>query len=241
MAIPSDEPSQKTALELKGRSMTLTSLRPLRVEIDDILAELDAKIAQAPAMFRNAAVVLDMEALDADQAARFDLRGLVDALRQRWCIPVAVAGEASLWAERAGDAELGILSPGGGQEPKRAKAAKPAKDIETPGGRTLLVRQPVRSGQQVYAPGGDLVVLSSVSPGAEVLADGNIHIYGTLAGRALAGVRGDTEARIFCQSLKAELVSIAGSYQISEQLEDAGAAGAVQIRLDGGALCIEPL
>lgn len=241
MARPSEDSPREAALELKGRSMTLTSLRILRPSLDDILAELDAKIDQAPAMFRNAGVVLDMEALDTDQASQLDLNGLVDSLRQRWCIPVAVSGEASLWSERASDAELGILSPGG-QEPKRGKAAAPAKEPEPQNGRTLLVRQPVRSGQQFYARGGDLIVLSSVSPGAEVLADGNIHIYGTLAGRALAGVRGDSEARIFCQSLKAELVSIAGNYQISEQMGGAAAGGKpVQIHLDGDALCIEPL
>lgn len=102
-----------------------------------------------------------------------------------------------------------------------------------------IVHQPVRSGQQIYARGGDLVILSSVSPGAEILADGNIHVYGTLRGRALAGVNGDEKARILCRSLEAELVSIAGWYKVSDEL--GGVEGPVQIYLEGETVCIAPL
>lgn len=88
-----------------------------------------------------------------------------------------------------------------------------------PTGRpTKLVTQPVRSGQQIYAQGADLIIMSQVSEGAEVLADGHIHVYGTLRGRALAGVNGDTSARIFCRSLEAELLSVAGNFVLSEDL-----------------------
>ena len=95
---------------------------------------------------------------------------------------------------------------------------------------TKLITHPVRSGQQIYAAGGDLVVLSSVSPGAEVLADGNIHVYGTLRGRALAGVKGNRSARIFCQRLEAELISIAGHYKISEDLRNSHWQKALRLR-----------
>ena len=88
------------------------------------------------------------------------------------------------------------------------------------GSPTKIITQPIRSGQQVYAPGGDLLILNSVSPGAELLADGHIHVMGALRGRALAGINGDPHAMIFCKSLEAELVSIAGQYQISEDLKD---------------------
>jgi septum site-determining protein MinC len=85
---------------------------------------------------------------------------------------------------------------------------------------TKVIHQPVRSGQQIYVPGGDLIVMAAVGAGAEVLADGHIHIYGPLRGRALAGVHGDTTAMIICQSLEAELVSVAGQYRVSENLKD---------------------
>ena len=96
-----------------------------------------------------------------------------------------------------------------------------------------------RGGQQIYAQGGDLVVVSSVSPGAELLADGNIHVYGPMRGRALAGIKGDTKARIFCQQLTAELVSIAGQYKVSEDLRRDPLWGAsVQVNLSGDVLNI---
>lgn len=104
-----------------------------------------------------------------------------------------------------------------------------------------IVRQTIRSGQQVYAPGGDLVVIGSVSAGAEILADGNIHIYGTLRGRALAGVRGDQSAAIFCHCLQAELSSIAGIYLLSDDLPEDKIGTSVQISLDNEKLQIESL
>ena len=107
--------------------------------------------------------------------------------------------------------------------------------------RSRIFSHPIRSGQQVYAPDGDLIILGTVSAGAEVIADGNIHIYGALRGRALAGVKGDIEPRIFCQSLEAELVSIAGRYRISEQIDPADRGKAMQIHLVEDRLIIEHL
>ena len=108
-------------------------------------------------------------------------------------------------------------------------------------GHTLVIDQPVRSGQQVYAPEGDLIILAPVQAGAEVLAAGNIHVYGPLRGRALAGIHGAESARVFCQSLEAELVSIAGHYKISEDLQDNGWKSAVQIQLRDDLLVVTPL
>nr|MDQ2693913.1 septum site-determining protein MinC [Pseudomonadota bacterium] len=104
-----------------------------------------------------------------------------------------------------------------------------------------LISQPVRSGQQMYAPDGDLILLGTVNAGAEVLADGNIHIYGHLRGRALAGARGNREARIFCQSLEAELVSIAGRYRVFEEMDAEVRGTPTQIFLADDRLIIEPL
>ena len=114
-------------------------------------------------------------------------------------------------------------------------------DTEIRGSNTKLITEPVRSGQQIYARGADLIVLAPVSHGAELLADGHIHIYGPLRGRALAGVTGDETARIFCQYLEAELISIAGQYKISEDIEQSVWRMATDISLKEGHLHIQPL
>ena len=115
--------------------------------------------------------------------------------------------------------------------PAAATTLKPAK----------VINRPVRSGQQVYAEGGDLVVTASVSEGAELLADGNIHVYGTLRGRALAGVKGNTGARVFCQSLDAELISIAGQFIMHETVKGECWKKPAQVYLEDETLRIEPL
>ena len=129
------------------------------------------------------------------------------------------------------------------QEP--AREAAPEKPAEPPAPvvrPTKLVTTPVRGGVQIYAAGGDLIVLAPVSPGAELLADGNIHVYGPMRGRALAGVKGDTSARIFCQQLAAELVSIAGNYKVAEDLRRSPQWGqAVHVSLSGDVLNITRL
>lgn len=133
------------------------------------------------------------------------------------------------------------------ETPEAAKEAEaaPEKPAEPPAPvvrPTKLVTTPVRGGVQIYAAGGDLIVLAPVSPGAELLADGNIHVYGPMRGRALAGVKGDTSARIFCQQLAAELVSIAGNYKVAEDLRRSPQWGqAVHVSLSGDVLNITRL
>ncbi len=113
--------------------------------------------------------------------------------------------------------------------------------VQTQRQQSKIVHQPIRSGQQVYAADGDLIIMASVSAGAEILADGNIHVYGTLRGRALAGVKGDSRARIFCYSLEAELVSIAGQYKISEDIDKSKLKKPTQIYLDDNTLCFKEI
>jgi septum site-determining protein MinC len=124
-------------------------------------------------------------------------------------------------------------------------AATPATPVmpepPPPPRASMLVTEPIRSGRQIYAAGCDLIVVGPVSPGAELLADGSIHVYGTLRGRALAGVSGDQNARIFCQSLEAELVSIAGLYRVSEDMDKEIRRRHVQIYLNNGFLHIDPV
>ncbi len=154
-------------------------------------------------------------------------------------------------AEASGPATAGTADTGT-PEPDGHAAAHPATD---PGAEaapldqehtaepavSLVVAQPVRSGRQIYAQGGDLIVLASISPGAELIADGHIHVYGSLRGRALAGIAGNTEARIFCRSLEAELVSIGGYWRVRDDIPEDLIGKPAQIHLEGEHVVIESL
>lgn len=233
----------KPVLELKGRMMTLTVLRLLDPSVEVLARELDRRVQEAPEFFRFLPVILDVEAV-ADSDLYLDLAGLSGLLQARQFVPVGIRGGGDDWREAAAAAGLAVFpadrDSAGGEGRRRPSADEPApRAVASEAG--MVVTQPVRSGQQIYARGGDLVVMSAVSPGAEVLADGHIHIYGSLGGRALAGVRGDTAARIFCQSFRAELVSINGTYSVSEQFEEALRGKSVQIALNGDSLDIRAL
>lgn len=227
------------AFELKGRMMTLSVLRVLTSDLDAFSEQLDAKIVAAPDLFQNFPVLLDFEGLSGDAQNAFDIAELDRLLRERSFVPVGLRGAGDVLAGIAAGVGIGVISAGAAAEPSRRKAAKDAGPLTR--AANLLIKEPVRSGQQVYAKGGDLVVLATVSPGAEILADGNIHIYGALRGRALAGVKGNTEARIFCRSLDAELISIAGHYRVSEKIQESERTHPVQIFLNGDSLVIESL
>ena len=227
------------AFELKGRMTTLTVLRVLTPDPATLLLQLDARLAQAPDFFDGMPLVLvpaDGITIDSDALTR-----LVVGLRDRHLLPVAAAG---IKAQKAATAGLGVIS---NLDEPRSEAAevttgerrdKPAPS-DTAAAR--LVTQPVRSGQQVYARGGDLIVTAPVSAGAELMADGHIHVYDTLRGRALAGVQGDENARIFCRSLQAELVAVAGHYRLSDQISADLRDAPAMIWLRGGELELNAL
>lgn len=227
------------AFELKGRMMPLSVLRVLTTDLDALSEQLDAKIATAPDLFQNFPVLLDFDGLSSDAQNGFDIVELDRLLRERSFVPVGLRGAGDVLTGIAAGVGIGVISSGVTAEPSRRKAAKEASAQAR--AANLLIKEPVRSGQQVYAKGGDLVVLATVSPGAEILADGNIHIYGALRGRALAGVKGNAEARIFCRSLDAELISIAGHYRVSEKIQESERQRPVQIFLNGDSLVIETL
>ncbi|MFV8834769.1 septum site-determining protein MinC [Aquisalimonas sp. APHAB1-3] len=228
------------ALELKGRMMTLTVLRLLTPDVKHLGRELEQRMQQAPDFFRQLPLILDVEAV-ADTDLHLDLPGFVGLLRAREFLPVGIRGGDDRWRAAAEQAGIGVFTGGSEAPAARRAEPEPAATSEPNASPSTTVRQQVRSGQQVYARGGDLIILSSVSPGAEVLADGNIHIYGGLYGRALAGVRGDTEARIFCMGFNAELVTVAGTYLVNEQFDKAYLGQAVQVLRDGEELRIQPL
>lgn len=233
-------PTAEAPFELKGSLFTLTVLHLRETDLGAIEQALLVKIAQAPAFFANTPVVVDLDAL-ADTAAMPDFAGLALTLRTRGLVPVGVRHGSAAQLAAAAAAGLPMLPESRPALRREASTdaggdAKPAD----PGPHNRVVVQPVRSGQQVYAADGDLTLLGPVSAGAEVLADGSIHVYGPLRGRALAGVRGNLEARIFCLGLEAELVSVAGRYRILEKNGE-GWGKAVQIYLSGEHLIIEPL
>ncbi|MFZ1828812.1 MAG: septum site-determining protein MinC [Candidatus Competibacteraceae bacterium] len=220
--------------ELKGSLFTLTVLHLFQMDRTAIERHLVEKVKQAPSFFNNTPVVIDLEGMT-DSPDDLDFNGLYELLRAHGMVPVGLRNGTPLQQAAARLAGLPALPE------SRAIGGAKKPDKSEPASRSRMVNHPVRSGQQIYAPDGDLIVLGTVSAGAEVIADGNIHIYGVLRGRALAGARGDAAARIFCQSLEAELVSIAGRYRISEQIDSADRGKAAQIHWMEDRLIIEPL
>lgn len=204
---------------LKGGLFTLTSIQLLSSDLDDLSNQLEDKIKQAPNFFQHAPVVLDVHKLTIEQQSVLDLNKLSLMLKRLHLVPVGVQGAKSE-LQKIAILEGFALIAESRQEKLKIQETPELAIKPVIGSPTKIITQPIRSGQQVYAPGGDLLVLASVSPGAELLADGHIHVMGALRGRALAGINGDQQAMIFCKSLEAELISIAGQYQISEDLKD---------------------
>lgn len=197
------------SFKLKGSLFTLSVLQLLTTDLDHFEKELEVKVHLAPKFFNYTPMVLDIQVLTDDH---IDFGKLKTILTNNKIIPIGVRGAKEEWLEEIRKLDLAIMTDPG------------KNDKEVPGGSatftigTKIIAEPVRSGQRIYAERGDLIVIGSVSSGAELLADGNIHIYGTLRGRALAGINGNVNARIFCQQLAAELVSIAGQYQVFEHI-----------------------
>jgi septum site-determining protein MinC len=229
--------TQDDVFELKSGHFTLPNLRLLNTDLEAMDEQLLARVQQAPGFFRHTPVVIDLSQLE-DPRAELDFALLVGLMRGYGLVPVAVQGGTPQQQEKAEFLELAILS---NNKPKKSSGGTQSNRPPSAPKSSLakLVNRPIRSGQRVYAGGRDLIVLAPVSSGAEVIADGNIHIYGTLRGRALAGVRGNREARIFCLKHQAELVAIAGQYRVSEQLEASHADAPTQIYLAEKKLLIE--
>ena len=212
-------------------------------EFESRLAE---QIARSPAFFANAPVVIDLQ--NCTGAASADaFHALRRLLKRQHLIAVGVQNANATQVRAAMNADLAAFAPANaarrteGAAPAQVPAPEPARPAPmqvpqpaaapTGGTRTKVVSQPVRSGTQIYARGSDLIVLNSVSPGAEVIADGHVHIYGALRGRAIAGANGDTEARIFVERLEAELLCVAGHYLVSEAIDPAYIGRSVQVAL----------
>lgn len=229
--------------QIRGRFFTAIALRLASRPDDEMLAGLDTQLRQTPQFFADAPLVLDLEHA-AGLLQGDDLVRLVEQLRSRKLSVFGVQNGSPEQTSAAVAAGLIALSGGrdvpsrtSGREQPRASVAA----AEPPPPENRLVTTPVRSGQTIFADRGDLVVVGPVGSGAELVAAGNIHVYGQLRGRALAGVNGDQTARIFCQSLDAELLAIAGLYRTSESLGSDVRKKGVQAFLQGEQLRVEPL
>lgn len=227
-------------IELKGSSFTLSvvHLHDSRPEI--IQRALEEKIAQAPAFLKHAPVVLNVAGL----AGAVNWQQIQQAVISTGLRVVGISGckDASLKAAIT-EAGLPLLNEGK-EQAAREIPVEPVPDstpIVAPFSQTRFIDAPIRSGQRIYAQNSDLIVASHVSAGAELIADGNIHIYGMMRGRALAGASGNTDTHIFCTHLHAELVSIAGEYRLSDEIPADYYGKAIRLNLINGALFFQPL
>jgi septum site-determining protein MinC len=243
--------------DIKFGQVGIANLRIKRLDPDELQRELAEKVQHAPNLFARAPVVVDLSHL-ATLPDTDTVRDILARIRDAGMLPVGLSYGTSenetlartldvpLFAkfraafERGGRSEPVAEAPPPRQRKAEAKAPEPpAEPATTTIG--LVHDKPVRSGQQVYARGRDLILTKLVANGAEVIADGSIHVYGALRGRALAGAQGDASARIFCEQFHAELVSIAGQYRVFEDIPADLRGQRVQAWLDGDRLVVQKL
>ncbi|MDP3254782.1 MAG: septum site-determining protein MinC [Bosea sp. (in: a-proteobacteria)] len=225
-------------IRLKGRSYLALTLTP-ELPLEDWLIRLDELAALSAGFFLRRPVVLDIEGLELDRA---ELRDLVGKLSGRGVRIMGIEGaRASMLgsdlppAMSGGRSTADVEPPAAEPLPEPVALESVVHSDPTPGKPTpsIIVTQPVRSGQSLFFPEGDVTIVGSVASGAEIVAGGSIHVYGTLRGRALAGTMGNASARIFCSRLEAELLAIDGFYKTAEDMEPELRGKAVQIWLEG--------
>ncbi|MDP3846534.1 MAG: septum site-determining protein MinC [Pseudomonas sp.] len=234
---------QDPVFQLKGSMLAITVLELTHNDLERLDRQLASKVSQAPNFFSNTPLVLALDKLP-DGEGDLDLSELMTICRQHGLSTLAIRASRAEDIAAAQAIALPVLPPSGARERpiELAGAKEPEKPPEPQLQPSKIITTPIRGGQQVYAQGGDLIVLAPVSAGAELLADGNIHVYGPMRGRALAGIKGDRSARIFCQQLGAELLSIAGHYKVAEDLRrDPLWSEPVQVSLSGDVLNITRL
>ncbi len=240
-----------SVVDLKSAALTLVAVVVKTADLTELAAALNERFGDAPALLDGEPVAIDLSALR-ETEAELDMPALIALLRAHAMQPIAARGGSPAQMQAAFDA--GLVEAHGSAparvESAPAEAAAPAEPTTVapavspaPAARpTVVVDRPLRSGQQVYARGADLIVLAAVSVGAEVIADGHIHVYAPLRGRAIAGAQGNAEARIFATCMQPQLVSIAGTYRTTEtELPPDVLGKPAQVRLVGDRLIVEPL
>ncbi len=250
--------SNGKTIEFKGGTLQAMTAVVRDANVMKLADAMHAMLGGMGEFFAGEPTVIDVSGTALPE--RMDWAGVASLLRRYGLQPVAVRGAPEQHADGARKAGLAVLPPDAGKPssaasrlstadtppPEAPAAATKVEPPPTAGGRTMVIDRPLRSGQQIYARGADLVVIGGVSNGAEVIADGNIHCYGPLRGRAIAGAQGDHQARIFTTSLGAELVSIAGVFRTFERglpEEVAGRAALITLAGDGdkAQLRLDPL
>jgi septum site-determining protein MinC len=218
-------------IRMRGRSYVAFVFAPV-VPIVGWLEEIDAMLARSPGFFVGKPVVLDLSAVDLSQSA---IAHLVTSLEQR---NIRVLGIEGVDAAHLTTSMPPLLTGG---RPTLLVQNEPKKPEAKPKPTSLLLNSPVRSGQSVVFAEGDVTVLGSVGSGAEIVAGGSIHVYGTLRGRAMAGVNGNSTARIFCQKIEAELLAIDGYFRTAEDISATLRDRPAQAWLEGNIMKITPL
>ena len=241
--------------EIKSANLPLVALLLKSADLTQFAQELQQRYGDMPAFFDNDPLLIDLSFLP-DTVAAVDFAALVNTLRPYSLLPIAVRGGRAELIAQAQASGLVLATDAIVQRSAAAATPSPASSAAAPAAKpaapvaptsAMVIDKPLRSGQQVYARGRDLIVMAMVNPGAEVIADGHIHVYAPLRGKAMAGARGNVEARIMALSMEAQLLSIAGVYRTSENALPPSVHGkAAQVRLESHTdgqdkLIIEPL
>ena len=240
------------ALDIRHGHMPVAVVRLRGPDVAGVLQEIDQRYGDTPGFFEDEPALLDLSDWQGGDATALERQAVLQRLRQIGLAPLAFQGGSPAWQHdlrQQGCVAAEALTPTQTRVARETPAPPPpsASSAEPPvSPSALVVDRPLRSGQQVYARGRDLVVLAMVNPGAEVIADGHVHVYAPLRGKAIAGARGLTDARVFALSLEAELISIAGVYRTAEHpWPDAVRGRPTQVRLasgpDGDKLLFDPL
>lgn len=225
--------------DLKSATLTLVALVVKSPYLPELAEQLKVRLGPSTEFFNQDPILIDLAHIH-DFPDDIDFRGLIELLHKYSMVPVAVRGGSPAQMTAAQEAGLCEVPPQEGPSPARASAVAPP--VVSRVSSIMVIDRPLRSGQQVYAKGSDLIILALVNHGAEVIADGSIHVYAPLRGKAIAGATGDVNARIFTTCMEPELISIAGIYQTTDPplpLEVRGKPA--QVRLDGDTLIIEPI
>lgn len=226
----------QSPIELKGSNFTLSVVHLHSSQPEVIYQALQERVKQAPTFLENAPVVINISSL----VGEANWKGIQQAVASAGLRIIGISGcKGEAQKRELSYAGLPLLSEGRAQY---IVTEPPASDMpEHTQNKTLFFSTPIRSGQQIYARNSDLIVTNSVSAGAELIADGNIHVYGMMRGKALAGAAGDANCQIFCTQLGAELISIAGQYWLSDQIPTQYLGQAARLGLINNALTIQPL
>lgn len=242
--------------DIKSASLTLEAFVLRTANLQTLAQAMDARFGATPDLFDGEPVVIDLTHLASLDMA-IDFVGLIALMQRHKLKPVAVRGASIKQADAAKAAGL-VEAPDAGAAPARVEVKEVIREVvrevqvpfevrvevpvESASAATLIIDKPLRSGQQVYAKGGDVIITAIVNHGAEVIADGSIHVYAPLRGKAIAGAKGNTQARIFATCMEPELLSIAGTYRTTDNpLPDTVRGKPAQIRLEGERLVFDPI